>query len=192
MGIDEVAVTESRARDVSFVLDELTGPRPAWPGAALIDASRIAMAGMSLGGSSVSETMLTDPRVRAGINLDGRMFKDLPERGLSRPLMIFGALVDEDSWDRNWPRFTGWKRLLKVAGAIHASFTDYDLLTQQLGVVLDPASELPGTRSVEITRTYVRAFFDLHLRARRSPLLNRPSARYPEVRFCAPDANPCP
>ena len=34
-----------RAADVSFVLNELTGAHPAWPGAGLIDPSRIAMAG---------------------------------------------------------------------------------------------------------------------------------------------------
>src|ERR1700691_5704798 len=37
-------VAASRAADASFVLDELTGAHPAWPGAALIDPSRIAMA----------------------------------------------------------------------------------------------------------------------------------------------------
>lgn len=179
----EKAVIESRARDVSFVLDELTGPRPKWKGA-LIDPSRIAMAGMSLGGASVAETMLTDPRVLAGVNLDGTMFKDLPVSGLARPFLLLGAEGREASWDRNWPRLTGWKRLLGVTGAIHPSFTDYDLLTQQLGV--DFGSRLPGTRSVKITRAYVRAFFDQHLRDRHQPLLNRPSARYPEVNFNNP------
>jgi dienelactone hydrolase len=185
----ERAAVESRARDVSFVLDELTGPRPAWEGGALIDRSRIAMAGMSLGGASVGETMLTDSRVRAGINLDGTMFKDLPASGLSGPFLFFGADDApkdlEDSWDRNWPHLTGWKRQILVTGAVHSSFTDYDMLTQQLG--LDFGSDLEGARSVEITRRYVRAFFDLHLRDRRQLLLDRPSARYPEVTFFPPE-----
>lgn len=72
-----------------------------------------------------------------------------------------------------------------MTGAVHASFTDYDMLTQQIGVDLD--SGLAGARSVRITREYVQAFFDLHLRARQQPLLDRPSARYPEVRFCTPE-----
>jgi predicted dienelactone hydrolase len=172
---------ENRARDVSFVLDELTGTRPKWTGA-LIDRSRIAMVGMSLGGASVGETMLTDPRVRAGIDMDGTMFKDLPASGLSRPFLMFGSAGADDSWDRNWSRLTGWRRWLVVAGAVHTSFTDYDTLTQQIGV--DLGSQLAGTRSVEITRRYVRAFLDLHLRATPQPLLDRPSARYPEVTFC--------
>jgi predicted dienelactone hydrolase len=180
----EKAVIESRARDVSFVLDELTGPRPRWKGSALIDRGRIAMAGMSLGGASVGETMLTDRRVKAGANLDGTMFKDLPVGGLGRPFLLFGADGADASWERNWPRLTGWKRELRVTGAVHPSFADYDLLTQQIG--LDYGSRLQGTRSVEITRAYVRAFFDQHLRGRHQPLLNRPSKRYPEVKFSHP------
>ena len=46
--------------------------------------------------------------------------------------------------------------------------------------------DLTGTRSAEITRRYVRAFFDLHLRGEPQHLLDAPSARCPEVVFCAP------
>ncbi|HEX4257632.1 MAG TPA: alpha/beta hydrolase, partial [Streptosporangiaceae bacterium] len=60
-------VVASRAADVSFVLGELTGASPAWPGAALIDPSRMAMAGHSLGGAAAIATMLADSRIRAGI-----------------------------------------------------------------------------------------------------------------------------
>jgi predicted dienelactone hydrolase len=175
------AAVESRARDVSFVLDELTGPRPKWRGSALIDPARVGMAGMSLGGASVGEAMLTDPRIRAGVNMDGTMFKPLPESGLSRPFMFFTEDVDEPSLVRDWQHLTGWKRWLKVTGSIHASFADYDTLAQQIGV--DLGSGLPGTRSVEIVRPYVTAFFDLHLRGRPQPLLARPSTCFPEVTF---------
>jgi hypothetical protein len=136
---------------------------------------------MSLGGASVGETMATDRRVLAGINLDGTMFKPLPETGLSRPFLFFGEQGGDPTWDRDWQRLTGWKRWLAVAGSIHASFTDYDMLAQQVGV--DLGSSLPGTRSVEITRPYVRAFFDQQLRGRPQPLLARPSTQYPEVSF---------
>ncbi|GAA1556438.1 alpha/beta hydrolase [Kribbella hippodromi] len=185
----EQTVIEGRARDVSFVLGELTAPRASradrsWRsllGPALIDRSRIAMAGMSIGGASVGETMLIDPRVRAGINLDGTMFKDLPASGLSRPFLMLGQNAPDPSWDRNWQHLTGWKRRLAVTGAVHASFTDYDTLTQQINV--DLGSQLPGARSLDITRAYVRAFFDLTLRGKPQPLLNHPSRRFPEVTF---------
>ncbi|WP_121156057.1 alpha/beta hydrolase family protein [Micromonospora pisi] len=187
---------ESRAVDVSFVLDQLLGAHPKWIGSRLLDPSRIAIAGSSLGGASSSEVMLRDPRVRAGINMDGHMFAPLPPGGLSRPFLFLGqqsfhspGSAADTTWDDNWPLLTGWKRWLVVAGSVHASFTDYDLLAEQIGA--DLGSDLTGLRSVEITRRYVRAFFDLNLRGVAQPLLDRPSARYPEVRFCSPPATTC-
>ncbi|WP_204284454.1 alpha/beta hydrolase family protein [Microbispora amethystogenes] len=185
---------KNRAVDVSFVIDQLTGPHVRWTGAPLIDASRIAMAGTSLGGASAAETMLKDSRVRAGINMDGLMFAPIPASGVARPFLFLGQPLhspggEDATWDRDWAHLTGWKRWLVVAGAVHPSFSDYDLLAQQIGV--DLGSELRGSRSVDITRRYVRAFLDLHLRGRPQPLLDRPSARYPEVRFCSPERKTC-
>ncbi|MEV4096829.1 alpha/beta hydrolase family protein [Streptosporangium saharense] len=172
--------TRVRAADVSFVLDRLTGLRPAWRHAGLIDPSRIAMVGHSIGGNSATWTMLNDPRVDAGVNMDGAFHIPLPERGLSRPFMLLGepkAHVPtgaDATWRRDWPRLTGWKRWFTVRRADHTSFTDYPLITDQLG--LDPGDRLPGARSVEITRAYVGAFLDLTLRHRQ-----RPFPRYPEI-----------
>jgi hypothetical protein len=73
-----------------------------------------------------------------------------------------------------------------VAGAVHASFTDLALLADQSGIAI--GAGLPGARSLDITRAYVRAFFDQHLGNRRQSLLERPSPLYPEVTFCFPRA----
>jgi hypothetical protein len=72
-----------------------------------------------------------------------------------------------------------------VAGAVHASFTDLALLADQAGIEIGGAA-LPGARSLDITRTYVRAFFDQHLRGSQQALLDQPSPRYPEITFCFP------
>ena len=83
------------------------------------------------------------------------------------------------TWERDWRLLTGWKRWLLVTGAIHASFTDLALLADQAGI--DIGAGLPGARSLDITRGYVRAFFDQHLRGEPQALLDQPSPRYPEV-----------
>ncbi|MEV7907784.1 alpha/beta hydrolase family protein, partial [Streptomyces anulatus] len=179
--------TRTRAADVSFVLDRLTGPDPAWKNGGLIDPSRIAMAGHSIGGNSATWTMLNDPRVRAGINIDGSFFIPIPKKGLSRPFLMLGAGKihqpggSDLSWGRDWKRMTGWKRWITVAGLEHMSFCDYPLFAKQIGLKL--YSSLSGPRSVEIMREYVGAFFDLHLRKRPQPLLDRTSQRYPEMKF---------
>jgi dienelactone hydrolase len=187
-------VAAGRAADVSFVLGELTGAHPAWPGAALIDPSRIAMAGHSAGGAAAIAAMLADSRIRAGIDMDGATAAPIPDEGLSRPFLFLGKQSNYTpgspgavtTWERDWKRLTGWKRWLLVADAVHASFTDLALLADQLGI--DIGAALPGARSLDITRAYVRAFFDQHLRGRPQALLDQPSSRYPEVTFCSPEA----
>ncbi|MQA98543.1 MAG: alpha/beta hydrolase, partial [Streptosporangiales bacterium] len=118
-----------RAADVSFVLDSLTGTRPAWRHAGVIDPDRIAMAGHSVGGASATTSMVGDRRIRAGLDIDGTVSEPLPETGLSRPFMFLGTQArhspgQDVTWDRDWERLTGWKRWLVVTGAQHPSFTD--------------------------------------------------------------------
>ena len=73
-------VAAGRAADVSFVLGELTGAHPAWPGAGLIDPSRMAMAGHSAGGAAAIAAMLADSRIRAGIDMDGSTVAPIPDQ----------------------------------------------------------------------------------------------------------------
>jgi dienelactone hydrolase len=199
-------VAAGRAADVCFVLDELTGAHPAWPGAGLIDPSRMGMAGHSAGGAAAIAAMLADSRIRAGIDMDGSTAAPIPDEGLARPFLFLGkqsnytpggggavtTLRDRKfrkgaviTWERDWELLTGWKRWLVVAGAVHASFTDLALLADQTGII-DTGAGLSGARSLDITRAYVRAFFDQHLRGKRQALLDQPSPRYPEVTFCSP------
>ena len=188
-------VVTGRAADVSFVLGELTGAHPAWPGAGLIDPSRIAMAGHSAGGAAAIAAMLADSRVRAGIDMDGATQARIPDRGLSRPFLFLGKQSNYTpggegpvtTWERDWQLLTGWKRWLLVAGAVLASFTDLALLADQTGI--DIGAGLSGARSLDITRAYVRAFFDQHLRSTPQALLDQPSPRYPEVTFCSPQSD---
>ncbi|WP_431043633.1 alpha/beta hydrolase family protein [Streptomyces sp. P1-3] len=186
-------VPEVRAADVSFLLDRLTGRHPAWRHAGLIDPKRIGMAGHSIGGASAAETMATDRRVRAGINMDGTFAAPVPENGLDgRPFMMLGTDDEwhrpggkDKTWDETWPRLDGWKRWLTVAGSGHMTFTDLPILGDQLGLP-DPDAPLSGKRSAEITHDYVAAFFDLHLRGEAQPLLDGPSRANPEVKFQNP------
>jgi hypothetical protein len=122
--------------------------------------------------------------------MDGATHAPIPDSGLARPFLFLGKQANYTpggegsvtTWERDWERLTGWKRWLLVAGAVHASFTDLALLADQVG--LDIGAGTPGARSLDITRAYVRAFLDQHLRGQPQPLLDQPSPRYPEVSFC--------
>ncbi|MFF4456521.1 alpha/beta hydrolase family protein [Streptomyces goshikiensis] len=179
-----------RAADISFVIDELTGERPAWRGGVRegvrVDAGRVAVVGHSAGGFSTVPAMLGDPRVKAGVNMDGN-FRFPNDTPLDRPVLMLGQPGHipggEPTWDETWTELTGWKRWLSVDGTQHLSFTDLAPLAKQLG---RPLQELDGDRADAITRAYVTAFVDTHLRERNAPLLDGPAARFPEVRFHRP------
>ncbi|MGN9845432.1 alpha/beta hydrolase family protein [Nonomuraea sp. H19] len=178
-------VVNGRAADVSFVLDQLPSK---WDGSDRIDRSRIAMAGQSIGGASAMAAMVKDSRVRAGIDMDGTTYARIPKSGFSRPFMFLGSAQHvpggrDNSWDRDWKLLTGWKRWLVLTGAEHQYFTDGPLLAGALGIT--PAyGVLPAARAAELTRTYVAAFLDQHLKSQPQPLLDKPSSRYPEVKIC--------
>ncbi|MBP2326720.1 hypothetical protein JOF56_007105 [Kibdelosporangium banguiense] len=85
-------------------------------------------------------------------------------------------------WERDWAQMTEWKRWVEVAGTVHPSFTDVGLFADQYGVNIGATTTAERTQA--ITRAYVNAFFDQHLRGKPSSLLDAPSARYPEIAFC--------
>ncbi|GAB1819061.1 alpha/beta hydrolase family protein [Herbidospora sp. RD11066] len=171
-----MGLVQGRAADVSVVLDRLTATLK------LIDFDRIAMVGQSIGGAAALATMVADPRVRAGVDMDGTAYARIPKGGLSRPVLFLGAKEHvpgglDPSWDRDWTLLTGWKRWLVVPDAEHQTFTDVPLLAEVLGLEPLPGM-LPAERGAELTRTYVAAFLDLHLKSRPQSILDTSSLRY--------------
>ncbi|MFH8796256.1 alpha/beta hydrolase family protein [Streptomyces sp. NPDC017941] len=182
-------IAEVRAKDLSFVLDRLVGPRAAWRHSGLIDARRIGMGGHSIGGAATVAVMNSDRRVRAGMNMDGGI-QVMPEGLGGRPFLLLGTQrsaqpEDPYTWGSAWPRFEGWKRWLTVAGSGHFTFTDVPVLFDQLGVD-DPGATISGQRAAQITRAYIAAYFDRHLRGTAQPLLDGPTPAHPEVGFHRP------
>nr|WP_042409924.1 acetylhydrolase [Streptacidiphilus carbonis] len=184
-------VNQSRAKDVSFVIDQLTSRHSPWRYHHMIDQDRIGMAGHSVGGSAAASAMAADKRVRAAVDMDGTFDIPIPATGLDhRPFLLLGtqsghAPGDDRSWDQAWANLDGWKRWLTVTGTDHISFTDLAILAPQLNIPI-PGATISGERSAQITRAYVAAFFDLQLKGLPQPLLDGPSQADPEVTFQHP------
>ncbi|MFE4882696.1 alpha/beta hydrolase family protein [Streptomyces sp. NPDC056701] len=189
---------EVRVADTRFVLEELSrrvrghrGPLPQGLGD-ILDLSRTAMFGHSLGGATAASAMAAGVPIAAGANLDGSLFGPVVTKGLRKPFLLMGEDADnEPSWPEIWPRLRGWRRHLRLTGTRHFSYTDYETFMPQAAARLGATDEqlaefigpLDGTRGIDVQRHFLLAYFDFHLRGRHAPVLEGPSPRYPEVRF---------
>ena len=74
--------------------------------------------------------------------------------------------------------------LLLLRGAEHFNFFDQALLTEPtLWRAFGAFGPIDPTRALDVTRRYVRAFFDTHLKGAPDALLEGASREFPEVRF---------
>jgi predicted dienelactone hydrolase len=193
------------AADVRFVLDRVAdldagrnpdaGHRtlPAGLRGAL-DLGRVGVFGSSKGGTAAARVMYDDPRVGAGLSLDGPMeMQPGFTADLYRPFMLVTAdytRATHPTIAALWSHLRGWRLDVRAAGAIHASCSDYQVLIPQLAEPAGMSEEdvrswigtLDPARGVRIQQAYPLAFFDRHLR-RRGHLLDGPSPAYPEVTF---------
>ncbi|GIJ63884.1 alpha/beta hydrolase family protein [Virgisporangium aurantiacum] len=188
------------AGDIRFVLDRVcdlaagrnpdAGRRPPAGLSDALDVRRIGMFGWSKGGTATALVMLADPRVRAGLSLDGPMLPTITT-DLNRPFMLMTAELtraQEPSVAEFWSHLKGWRLNVQAAGAAHNSYIDYQVLIPQLADALGiPDDDLVGAidphRATRIQQAYPLAFFDRHLRHRRGHLLDGPSPAFPEVAF---------
>ncbi|WP_152363018.1 alpha/beta hydrolase family protein [Microlunatus speluncae] len=210
-GVDLKQALAERVRDLSFVLDQLellqAGANPDVDGrdlpagiGATLDLSRVGMFGHSMGGFAAAETMITDDRIDAGVNLDGSMgrkYQGRPDATLDRPFLLMGGGTDGESdrphthrgapdWADYWGRFTGWKRDLYLPAAEHMSFTDLQTLLPEVGTELDLDQEavraaigtVDPAAGLAVQRAYLAAFFDQHLNDRPQPILDTVPAEH--------------
>ncbi|MFI9159497.1 alpha/beta hydrolase family protein [Kitasatospora aureofaciens] len=213
-------VLQTRVDDTRFVLDQLAGLHhdngwhhdeqlPAGLAASL-DLDRIGMVGHSGGGSTALQTMHDDPRLRAGVNLDGQLhfpgpdgrtgvfLPSVAEDGLTRPFLLMGTQEPDSGsyhrqpgWDALWQHSTGWHADVTLTGSRHGSYTDAQSLLPQLArqgaisganLTADVGDVRPD-RAVLATRSYVASFFDRWLRGHDDRLLDGPSPRFPEMLY---------
>jgi hypothetical protein len=172
------------------------GGRPLPPGlAGTLDAGRIGAWGWSKGATATALVTGSDRRVKAGLSFDGPMESDpMPSARIDRPFMLMTAVnsrTANPAVAEFWTHLSGWRLNVQARCAAHPSYTDLQWLMPQLAPVVgmstaDLRSVIGGldpARAVRIQQAYPRAFFDLHLRGRRSRLLDGPSRAFPEVRY---------
>jgi predicted dienelactone hydrolase len=191
-----LAAIVDHAADEKFVIDELdrmnTGDLVF---ARRLELDRIGAFGHSAGGAAAAEVCRTDPRCKAGINMDGSfVVSNLVQTALSTPFMVLRADDPDSALPNGRPddrklvieAMTHDGYFVRISGTIHVSFKDYPLLFQNS--VLDShfgGDErhplIPGVRINQIASTYVLSFFKKYLKNEDDHLLDGPPAEFPEV-----------
>lgn len=186
--------------DSRFVLDRIEAlDREPGPFRGRLDLDHIGMLGWSFGGAAAIEMLRIDPRVKAAVNHDGRLFGGAVNEPIQRPFMLMHHGGDDtlavpsafrplvrmsaamiraiDSTAR--ARATGGWYDVTLARTNHGHFSDLPLFMSRFR----DTTLLVGRRGHEIIAAYTLAFFDRYLKGQRRELLDGPSAFYPEVTF---------
>lgn len=185
------------AQDVIFVLNQLdrlnATPGTRWN--QRLDLTRLGVLGHSFGGATAAQVCHIDVRCKAGLDMDGVLFGDVMQTGLTRPFMVIQSDMTSCSDPacrtfqdevhailRTVPHGASYH--LSIKGTEHFNFSDYAVDSAPLALrILGVLGSIDGVRGLQITRAYVRAFFDAYLNNTPSPLLQGPTNAYPEVQF---------
>jgi predicted dienelactone hydrolase len=193
------------ALDVGFTLDQLAAIDRADPNGVLtgrLDLRQAGLVGHSLGGIVGGQACLREPRLRACLLEDAFMPADVVREGLQQPAMWITRDAETMRLERR--RAGGWAErdisehldtmravfeslpgagyYVEVPGIFHLDMTDAPLLSP-LAPELGIAGPIGAERAHAIVNACTLAFFDRHLRDRPAPLLDGPSAQFPDVRI---------
>src|SRR5262249_15076602 len=152
-------------------LARLNGHRGASRLGGTFDLDRVGMFGHSLGGAAAAGTMLTDRRIRGGLDMDGRLFGQVATTRLTRPFMLFAAdpgSRGNPSLAEFWNPLSGPRYAVDFTEAAHLAFTDLVFLVPQLAgtnkavqAQLQPlVGSINPTVAYAAERAHVLAFFD--------------------------------
>ena len=180
-----------RLADMKFVLDQLQrlATDRGGPLAGRLDLSRIALAGHSLGGLTTISGLQNDPRIKAGVVLDGLM-PDQLSAPIQTPLLMLAA--GRERWNeddcRLWTALRGSRMAVNLRGAEHITPSDAVWLLR--GIVQTGTAS--PEQAVAAMRDYVAAFLDANLASGSAvPAMSQAPREYPDAAVVTRDQLLC-
>ncbi|OAG02091.1 uncharacterized protein CC84DRAFT_982553 [Paraphaeosphaeria sporulosa] len=199
-------VHEYRLEDNAAVLDAL--PMLQKELGVPLNLTHVALFGHSLGGSAALNQLLYDknrknPQILGSIDIDGQVFPPAFTNDSSAdahtPTLLLMSEEHLAVGDFSLAQFvtwqTDWSKYLIIHGKTnHSDFTDLGVLLQGNGITGGDGA-IKAERMVEITRRFVRTFFDMIGKVGGEGILSgsdRVKKEWPEVEFAssAPSAVP--
>jgi pimeloyl-ACP methyl ester carboxylesterase len=159
-----------------------------------LDLQAVGVFGHSFGGATALQFCRDEPRCKAGIDVDGAPFGGVVQTGLSKPFMFLLADHSEESdsignsikrkIESIYDQLPEGRVWITLGGSRHFNFSDQALLKERFLArrfgMLGPIGE---QRGLQIARSCLRAFFDVHLKGESPDKIKDLARQYHEVRF---------
>ncbi|USB31597.1 Platelet-activating factor acetylhydrolase plasma/intracellular isoform II [Paenibacillus sp. YPG26] len=169
----------------------------------MLDMKNIGIMGHSFGGATAFHEVQFNPKVKAGLNMDGTLYNLSLPNGPLKPFMILRA-EDFNTWTTKYKQgaiqdpqlnkmisselqvmnqiVKSGGDIMYIQGTSHYNYTDlqlYSKLIQLTGMT----GNIDRYRSAKIVNEYVLNFFDRQLKGTGGDLLNDFYSTYPEVKM---------
>ena len=137
----------------------------------VFNLDRIGIFGHSLGGATAGQMCFENPKIKAGINLDGFQFGDLFNNELDVPFMFVSSNPEGNRYLRASTFISNSREdcyQISIKGFSHDSFTDLKYVTEG------------DKEAMELQRSLIRSFFDKYLKDK-SVNLKEIEKEYPSI-----------
>ena len=134
------------------------------------DLSRIGMFGHSFGGAATVICCYEDPRVKAGLTLDGVVYENFSFYEFNKPFMMMLAEASFTDYTYNylWNVLESDSFKVVIQGSTHYAFTDVGILLKHFLPFIPQEVLGFGTiepkRMVNITKSFELRFFEVYLK----------------------------
>jgi predicted esterase len=159
-------------------IDEIVNLIPDWNKKSFlanhIDTSKIGLFGHSQGGSLVGQTLFNNPKIAAGINIDGVQWGDMIDTSLNKPFLLISS-----DWPDEHPNFnevaffngsTADFYVCKIKNSGHSNFMDIPFMIKL--PLINEAGDIEPQKAIRITSEIVIRFFNKYLSNEKTELLD--------------------
>lgn len=130
-----------------------------------IDTSKVGVFGHSQGGSAIGQALIDNPKITAGINIDGVQWGEMVDTSLNKPFLLLSSDWPDDHPDFNEIAYYNSNSenfyLAEIKNSGHSNFMDIPFMIKI--PVLNEAGEINPKKATRITSDLVVGFFNKYL-----------------------------
>lgn len=192
--------------DINYViskLEQLNSGKENAEFKGMLDMDHIGLIGHSFGGATAFHAVQFNPKIKAGVNMDGTLYDLSLPKDKIKPFMFLraedfntwttryreGSITDTNLKQMITSELQVMKRVLRsgghvmyIEGTAHYNFTDFQLYSKLIKLT-GMTGNIEGSRSAKIINEYVLDFMDQQMKGEGGDLVSRPNKSYPEVKF---------